>query len=1005
METVRPSLQERKLVSICVPTCNRLELLQRSISTILAQDYEPLEILIADNASTDGTEAYCWQLSRSDNRVRYIRRAENIGIYQNHNLLIEESRGEYVCFQHDDDEYDPHLIQEEAAFLSQHPEAGLVSPDWTLMDESGNRLGSRSHRVPHLQEGLVYIEQTLRSGRSSVGLSGTMIRRTALASARFDENGPIGFGDFVLWFEIAERWKIGHIPKPLYAYRLHTKSLSRRSILSITEDYQKALFTYCRQHLARCPDHSSMTQRWRRLIERYLFWMLAYEICLHYSHHKKSDGHDPSQFRTIFELMDYRLSPQEFEEVLVKWRSVRAGWIESLSRQAIQSLIYLGWTQPLAGVAPYAPALRRALGLLPPTSKEVDFAPAFSDSHHQRSPAAGEGMPLQDIVCISSIDWDFIWQGHQEIMSALAAQGHRVLFIENTGIRSVNWSDLPRLRKRLSRWRRSIRGFRQEKPNLYVCSPLGLPFPYSWCAQMVNRLLIIPDLHRWMRVMQFDNPIVWSFLPTPLAMDLIRAVNPKLVIYYCIDNFAAGSSSAKKIQQVERRMFQMADMVFVTSEQLFQYASHYSNHVHRFPFGVNFELFEQARNHHDRAEPEDIRTIPAPRIGYVGGIHRWVDLDLVRDLARRRPDLHFVLVGPLQTNVSRLNGLSNVHLLGSKPHSLLPDYIRGFNVCMIPYRLTDYTDNVYPTKLNEYLAMGKPVVSTPLKEVSLFNQRHGPLVAIGATPTEFDTQMDAILGQREDHQAQRIAVARENSWQVKTKRMADLIEQRMLEQTAAKELDWQEKFLTLYRKTRQKLVATIASTLLLVMILFYSPLPWFVAAPLVQTDIPRQADTIVVLAAGVGESGKAGQGYEERVKRAVELYQAGYAKRMIFSSGYVHLFHEPQVMKALALSLGIPAEAILLETKSVNTHENVLNVSKILEQNGWHSILLVSSPYHMRRASMVFARLEPWVQVIRTPAENSYFYVRRIPGMTPGQLHGIAHEYLALVSYWFKGWV
>ncbi len=630
------------------------------------------------------------------------------------------------------------------------------------------------------------------------------------------------------------------------------------------------------------------------------------------------------------------------------------------------------------------------------TQKKVASVPGREPQQHSQR---------HDILCISSIDWDFIWQGHQEIMSTWAKQGHRVLFIENTGIRAVNWSDLPRLRKRFSHWQHSTRGFRQERPNLYVYSPLGMPFPYSRLAQMVNHLLLSWDLHRWMQVMQFDNPVVWSFLPTPLAMDLIRSVNPRLVIYYCIDNFAASSLSAKKVLQAERRMFEMSDMVFVTSEQLFQYASRYNRHVHRFPFGVNFDLFEQVRNSNHSEEPEDLQAIPSPRIGYVGGIHRWVDLDLIGEVARQRPELHFVLVGPLQTDVSRLQALGNVHLLGAKPHALLPEYIRAFDACMIPYRLTDYTDNVYPTKLNEYLAMGKPVVSTPLKEVSLFNKRHGPLIALGTTAGEFGAQIKAVLQQGEDHQAQRIAVARENSWQLKTTQMADLIERRMIERTSAKASAWQEKFLTLYRTARRQMVATAASILLLAITLFYSPLPWFAAAPLLQADAPRPADAIVVFAAGVGESGKAGQGYEERVERAVQLYRGGYAKQMIFSSGYVLVFHEPDVMKALAVSLGVPPEAILLETRCTNTYENVRNVSAILQSRGWKSVLLVSSPYHMRRVSMAFAHAAPWVHVIRTPVEQSHFYARQLPGMNLNQMQGIAHEYLALVYYWFKGWI
>src|SRR5438094_1375467 len=194
-----------------------------------------------------------------------------------------------------------------------------------------------------------------------------------------------------------------------------------------------------------------------------------------------------------------------------------------------------------------------------------------------------------DIVCISSIDWDFIWQGHQEIMSTLAAEGHRVLFVENTGVRAPNMRDLPRVRQRIRNWWRGTKGFREERPNLFVYSPLLVPLPYSRVARSVNRLLLVRALRRWMRAIGFHRPIVWTFLPTPIALDLIDALDPELTIYYCIDDLAASSPGAKRIISSEQRLFAQADLVFVTSERLRERAARASDGVHVFPFGVNFD--------------------------------------------------------------------------------------------------------------------------------------------------------------------------------------------------------------------------------------------------------------------------------------------------------------------------------------------------------------------------------------------------------------------------------
>ncbi len=142
-----------------------------------------------------------------------------------------------------------------------------------------------------------------------------------------------------------------------------------------------------------------------------------------------------------------------------------------------------------------------------------------------------------DIICISSIDWDFIWQGHQEIMSRLAADGHRVLFIENTGVRQIRVSDAGRIRACLMNWWRGTKGFREERLNLFVLSPLVVPLRYSRMARWINRVVLMRSLTRWMRATGVARPIVWTFLPTPLARDVIDHLDPALTIYHCVDDF------------------------------------------------------------------------------------------------------------------------------------------------------------------------------------------------------------------------------------------------------------------------------------------------------------------------------------------------------------------------------------------------------------------------------------------------------------------------------------
>jgi uncharacterized SAM-binding protein YcdF (DUF218 family)/glycosyltransferase involved in cell wall biosynthesis len=608
-----------------------------------------------------------------------------------------------------------------------------------------------------------------------------------------------------------------------------------------------------------------------------------------------------------------------------------------------------------------------------------------------------------DILCVSSIDWDFIWQGHQEIMSTLAAEGHRVLFIENTGVRPPSMRDLPRVRQRLTNWWRSTKGFRQVRDNLFVYSPLIVPLPYSRLAQWVNRTLLLRSIRRWMAATGFSRPITWTFLPTPLARDLVMRLDSALTIYYCIDDLASSSPEARRIAASEEQLFRDADLVFVTSEQLRQRAARISTRVHVFPFGVSLEAFERVRES-DAPPPDDIAAIPRPIAGYVGGLHQWVDRDLLCEVARRMPDTSIVLVGPEQADMSALRAFPNVHLLGKKAHADVPAYVKAFDAGLVPYRLSDYTANVYPTKLNEYLAMGVPVVATDLAEIRRFNSDHGDIVSIGADAEQYAAAIRrALAPSTPADRERRIAVARTNSWSSRIEAMAALIDAA----AAAKgsiDTRWEETLRRAYRATRRRALQVIAAVAIVYLLLFQTPLLWWTAAPLKVSSPPVPADAIVVLAGGVGESGQAGGGYQERVKQAIDLYRAGYAKHVVLSSGYVYSFREAEVMRALAVDNGVPPSAIVLEQQAKSTYDNVRYVKQILADHHWSTILLVSSPYHMRRAMMTWRREAPDVTVVPTPPEQSQFY-EHSRGATLEQIRGILWEYVATFAYWRRGWI
>ncbi len=608
-----------------------------------------------------------------------------------------------------------------------------------------------------------------------------------------------------------------------------------------------------------------------------------------------------------------------------------------------------------------------------------------------------------NIVCISSIDWDFIWQGHQEIMARFAAQGHRVLFIENTGVRHLRLGDLPRLRSRIRNWWKGTKGFREERKNLFVLSPLVVPLPYSRIAQWINRTLLLSALRRWMRAASFHNPIVWTFLPTPLARAIMRELDPIITVYYCIDDLASSSRGARRIATSEEQLFGEVDLVFVTSEKLRQRASRFSERVHLFPFGVNYEAFEGVRMAADEV-PADLRDLPHPVIGYVGGVHQWVDQPLVCAVADALPDASVVLIGPQQTEVSALESRPNVHLLGARAHAQLPGYIKGFDVGLVPYRLSEYTAHVYPTKLNEYLAMGIPVVATALDEIKRFAADHAGVVALAADRDHFVAGVRASLAPSSDQEvSRRIDVARGNGWATRIAAMWGLIET-VLATRSRTPVSWEAALGRLYRAGRRPMIDAAGVLLGGYLLVFQTPLVWVAAEPLHVADAPAPADVIVVLAGGIGESGVAGEAYQDKVQRAVELYKAGYANHLIFSSGVTYVFKETDVMKALALELGVPEAAIVLEERGGGNYQSLLNAKSIMKSRGWSTMLLVTSRYNAVRSQLVVRHNFPDASVRITPSESRAYFGNR-DSVAPRHLRAIAHEYVAIAYYWWKGYV
>lgn len=401
-----------------------------------------------------------------------------------------------------------------------------------------------------------------------------------------------------------------------------------------------------------------------------------------------------------------------------------------------------------------------------------------------------------DIILISSIEWDFNWQGHQELATRLARDGNRVLYVENMGVRSPGLRDAKRVVQRLSHWAGSLLdgGVRQVSPNLYVCSPLILPPFGSGLRGRMNRRLLLPLIQRAVRNLGLDPQIIWTFLPTDTAAALVRMLRkPRgVVVYYCIADFAELTPRPQDILKSERAIIEMSDVIFAQGTRLAEHCSRDGKKVEVCPFGVNFDLFTRSAEDgtsigggdgrvKNISAAELMSALPRPIIGYVGGIHKVFDVQMMMSMARARPDWSWVLVGPQQTPTREMGRMPNIYLTGPKPHGELPDYIRRFDVGIVPYILNGYSETVVPTKINEYLAMGKPVVSTNLPEVSIFNSQHGVIITCPNRPNEFIASIERALLSANGgaDEALRRTVAAANDWGRRFERMSMVVKQEL----------------------------------------------------------------------------------------------------------------------------------------------------------------------------------------------------------------------------------
>jgi UDP-galactopyranose mutase len=305
------------------------------------------------------------------------------------------------------------------------------------------------------------------------------------------------------------------------------------------------------------------------------------------------------------------------------------------------------------------------------------------------------------------------------------------------------------------------------------------------------------DANRAMRMLltammaqqEIRDYIAWYY--TPHAMAFTDSLQPLATIYDCMEETpTARNGHQVEAQELERALCRKADLIFTSGQSLYEEKRHLYPSVHSFPSAVDFPHFVQARMRTD--DPPDQHTIPHPRLGWFGVIDERIDLDLISGLAWRRPDWHIILVGPIVgISPAALPQGPNIHYLGNKPYSVLPRYLAGWDVAIMPFVRNEATRFLSPSKTPEYLAGGRPIVSTSIRDVMRPYGALG-LVEIADTPKEFEEATKRLLASEAKPRWQNSdAFLEKVSWESTWRAMKTLVEEVIAENPARARTDIQ----------------------------------------------------------------------------------------------------------------------------------------------------------------------------------------------------------------------
>lgn len=381
----------------------------------------------------------------------------------------------------------------------------------------------------------------------------------------------------------------------------------------------------------------------------------------------------------------------------------------------------------------------------------------------------------KEIVLLSTADWDNpFWTNKQHVALALSKRGFKILYIDSLGLRtpSLNKKDFKRIFKRIVK---SASAPRKVRENIWVWSPITLPFNKYRFIRVLNKLFFSLGVKIWSRFLGFKEPWLWTY--NPLTTEFLCPQKFSKTIYHCVDEIKAQPGMPIEIlEREERVLLTVADAVFVTAPQLKENRKQWNSNIQYFSNVADFDHFNQAVTR-DFSIPDDLNNISGPILGFIGAVSGYkVDFELLSFVAKSLPECSIVIIGLVGegdpgTKIDILTKHENIHLLGPKSYELLPSYLKYFDVALLPNNLNEYTDNMFPMKFFEYLAAGKPMVSVDLSSIKEFEH----IVKIAKTPKEFVEAINETLNGNVISLEERLDLAKEYTYESRMDKMLNML--------------------------------------------------------------------------------------------------------------------------------------------------------------------------------------------------------------------------------------